>query len=350
MHAEAEKDARDTENGKNAENLQIRLASRPEGLPVDANFSHTRSPIPAPADGEVLVRVVYLSLDPAMRGWMSDRKSYIAPIGLGDVMRGLTVGVVEASQSPEFSPGDRVSGTLGWQQWAAVPAKELQKLPAGLPLPLFLGPLGMTGLTAYFGLLDIGQPKSGETVVVSAAAGAVGSVVGQIAKIVGCRVVGIAGGADKCAWLTDDLGFDAAVDYKNEDVAKALKVACPNGIDVYFDNVGGTILDAALRYLNRGARVPICGAIAGYNATEPVPGPANYLSLLVNRARMEGFIVFDFRKRYAEALDQLGQWVAEGKIQGRYDVVEGLENAPQALLRLFDGRNTGKLLIQVGAE
>ena len=331
-------------------NLQIRLASRPEGRPVAENFETTRGDVPSPADGQVLVRNIYLSLDPAMRGWMSDRKSYIEPIGIGDVMRGLTVGEVVESKAEGFAAGDRVSGALGWQSFAVAKPKELQKLPPGLPLPLFLGPLGMTGLTAYFGLLDIGEPKEDETVVVSAAAGAVGSVVGQIAKIKGCRTVGIAGGETKCTWLTDELGFDAAIDYKNEDVAKGLKNACPDGIDVYFDNVGGKILDAALGRLNQGGRIPLCGAISQYNATEPVPGPYNYLSLLINRARMEGFIVFDYRPRYGEALEQLGQWVAEGKIQSRSDVVDGLEHAPEALLRLFDGKNTGKLMAQIGPE
>ncbi|MCG8459435.1 MAG: NADP-dependent oxidoreductase [Holophagales bacterium] len=331
-------------------NLQIRLASRPEGRPGDENFEITHEPVPAPEEGQVLVRNLYLSLDPAMRGWMSDRKSYIEPIGIGDVMRGLTVGEVIASKAEGFEPGNRVSGSLGWQEYACVAAEELHTLPRGLPLPLFLGPLGMTGLTAYFGLLDIGQPKEGETVVVSAAAGAVGSMVGQIAKIHGCRTVGIAGGAEKCSWLLDEYGFDEAVDYKADNMAEALGKACPNGIDIYFDNVGGEILDAALRYLNRGGRIPLCGAISQYNATEPVPGPYNYLSLLINRGRMEGFIVFDFRKRYGEALEKLGQWVQEGKIHARYDVVDGLENAPRALLKLFDGENTGKLMVKIAEE
>ncbi|MEO1083050.1 MAG: NADP-dependent oxidoreductase [Acidobacteriota bacterium] len=333
-----------------SDNLQIRLAARPEGLPKATDFNATHDAKPEPGDGEVLVRLIYLSLDPAMRGWMTDRKSYIEPIGLGDVMRGLALGEVTESKADGFAAGDLVSGALGWRQWAVAKPKELQKLPTGVPLPLFLGPLGMTGLTAYFGLLDVGAPKAGETVVVSAAAGAVGSVVGQIAKIVGCRTVGIAGGPEKCRQLLEEFGFDAAVDYKNDDVMKALKTACPDGIDVYFDNVGGEILDAALALLNQGARIPLCGAISQYNATEPVPGPYNYLSLLVNRARIEGFIVFDFMKRYPEALEKLGTWVAEGKIQGRYDIVDGLENAPEALLRLFTGANTGKLIVKIGDE
>ena len=331
-------------------NIQILLDSRPEGLPKDSNFKTTHGEVPSPDDGQILARNIYLSLDPAMRGWMTDRKSYIEPVQLGDVMRGLTVAEVVESKAEGFAPGDLVSGALGWQSYAVAEPKELQKLPGGMPLPLFLGPLGMTGLTAYFGLLDIGQPKEGETVLVSAAAGAVGSVVGQIAKIKGCRVVGLAGSDDKCAWL-EDLGFDATVNYKTaEDLRKAIYKACPNGVDVYFDNVGGEILDIALGLLNQGARIPLCGAISQYNATEPVPGPYNYLSLLVNRARLEGFIIFDYRRRFPEALQELGQWVAEGKLEGRYDIVQGLENAPQALLKLFDGSNTGKLIVQIGDE
>lgn len=333
-----------------SDNLQIRLAARPVGLPRESDFTSSHGDRPVPADGQVLVRAIYLSLDPAMRGWMTDRKSYIEPVALGDVMRGLVVGEVAESKAEGFAVGDRVSGSLGWQQWVLATPKELQKLPVGPPLSLFLGPLGMTGLTAYFGLLDIGKPEAGQTVVVSAAAGAVGSVVGQIAKILGCRVVGIAGGAEQCAWLTDELGFDAAIDYRSEDVGKRLRETCPQGIDVFFDNVGGAILDAALARLARGARVVICGAISQYNATEPVPGPSNYLSLLVNRARMEGFVIFDYRKRYPEALERLGQWIAEGRIQWREEIVEGLENAPAALQRLFDGSKRGKLIVRVGPE
>jgi NADPH-dependent curcumin reductase CurA len=338
-----------TEAPSGAENLQIRLAARPHGLPKESDFEQTREAVPEPGDGEILVKVLYLSLDPAMRGWMTDRKSYIEPIKIGDVMRGLTIGEVAASRHADFAVGDRVSGTFGWQQWALSKGQGVEKLPGHLPPELFLGPLGMTGLTAYFGLLDVGALKDSEQVVVSAAAGAVGSVVGQIAKIHGCRVVGIAGGADKCRFLKEELGFDVAVDYKAADFPEALKAACPKGIDVYFDNVGGEILDHCLRYLNRGARVPICGAISQYNATEAVPGPANYLSLLVNRARMEGFIVFDFRARYAEALQRLGTWVAAGRIAAKYDIVDGLENAPTALNRLFTGENTGKLIVRVAA-
>lgn len=332
-------------------NHQIRLQSRPEGLPSADNFHADQETLGDLADGHVRVRIIYLSLDPAMRGWMTDRKSYIPPVALGDVMRGLTLGEVTESKVDGFEEGDLVSGALGWQEYAdVVPDKELQKLPRHLPLPLFLGPLGMTGLTAYFGLLDIGEPKEGETVLVSGAAGAVGSVVGQIAKLKGCRVVGLAGSDDKCEWLKE-LGFDAAINYKTAaDLGAAVREACSDGVDVYFDNVGGEILDIALGLLNFRGRVAICGAISQYNATEPVPGPYNYLSLLVNRGRMEGFIVFDFKDRYPEALQELGQWVAAGKIQARYDIVDGLENAPKALLKLFDGSNSGKLIIKIADE
>ncbi|MEM9558631.1 MAG: NADP-dependent oxidoreductase [Acidobacteriota bacterium] len=331
-----------------ANHLQILLASRPEGRPGAENFCSREATVPSPGEGEVLVRNVYLSVDPAMRGWMSDRKSYIEPVQIDDVMRGLTVGVVVGSTVDELPVGTRVSGPLGWQEYAVTTPDQLQALPPGQPLRLFLGPLGMTGLTAYFGLLDIGQPKEGETVVVSGAAGAVGSVVGQIAKLKGCRVVGIAGTPEKCAWLRE-LGFDAAIDYKVDDVPAALREHCPRGIDIYFDNVGGEILDACLAQLRRGARIPLCGAISQYNEAD-VRGPSNYLSILVNRARMEGFIVFDYAKRYGEALQELGRWVAEGKIDARFDVVDGLENAPEALNRLFDGANTGKQIVQIGPE
>ena len=330
-------------------NTQVLLKARPEGLPKDSDFEVVEKPVEEVGEGQVLVRNIYLSLDPAMRGWMTDRKSYVPPIPLGGVMRGLTVGEVMESRDDRFSPGDLVSGVLGWQTHAVTQGKHLDKLPAGTPLTMAMGPLGMTGLTAYFGLFDVGEPKEGETVVVSGAAGAVGSVVGQLAKIRGCRVVGLAGSADKCQWL-EELGFDVAINYKEGNLHKAIQEACPNGIDVYFDNVGGEILDTMLRSINLRARVVICGAISQYNATEPPPGPANYLSLLINRGRMEGFIVFDYQDRYVEAQKDLGRWLAEGKIQYRSDIVDGLENAPQALLRLFDGRNTGKLMVRMGPE
>ena len=332
-------------------NLQIRLAARPVGLPRESDFEIIERPVPEPAEGEVLVRNIYLSLDPAMRGWMDDRPSYIPPVALGDVMRGLTAGEVVESRDDRFSPGDRVQGALGWQQFASVPASQLDPLPPGAPWRVALGPLGMTGLTAYFGLLDVGQPKEGETVLVSGAAGAVGSVVGQIAKIQGCRTVGIAGGPDKCSWLLDELGFDAAIDYKvHEDLRGPIRESCPKGVDVFFDNVGGATLDAALSTLRFRGRVVICGAISQYNATESPPGPANYLSLLVNRGRMEGFIIFDYQKRFGEGVQALAGWLGEGKLHYREHVVEGLEEAPKALLHLFDGSNRGKLLVQIAPE
>jgi NADPH-dependent curcumin reductase CurA len=333
------------------QNLKILLRARPTGQPTPDIFQVASGLIPDPGEGEVLLRSIYLSLDPAMRGWMNEGKSYIAPVELGAVMRGMVLAEVVTSRDPRFVAGDVVEGTLGWQQYGVLPGKSLQKVPPGLPLPTILGVLGATGLTAYFGLLDVGQPKAGQTVVVSGAAGAVGSVVGQIAKLLGCRVVGIAGSAEKCRWLHEDLGFDVALDYKTTpDLAKALRAACPSGIDVYFDNVGGDILDAALRNLARGARVVICGAISQYNAGSALKGPSNYLSLLVNRARMEGFVVFDYAARYGEARTQLAAWLAEGKLQHREEIVDGLENAPAALLRLFDGSNTGKLMVRVGPE
>jgi NADPH-dependent curcumin reductase len=329
-------------------NLQIRLAARPKGLPTDSDFQTTEEPIPQPGEGQVLVRNLFLSLDPAMRGWMNEGRSYVPPIGIGEVMRGLTIGEVVESHHPDFAPGDIVSSFLGWQCYAVARGKDLQKVPPGIPPTVALGPLGMTGLTAYFGLLEVGKLKEGETVLVSGAAGAVGSIVGQIARIHGCRAVGIAGTDDKCRWLTDELGFDAAINYKTaQDLHEEIRNACPKGIDIYFDNVGGDILNTALRSLALHARVVICGAISQYNATEPMKGPSNYMALLVQRARMEGFVVFDYQSRYAEAQAQLGRWLAEGKLHYREDVVEGLENAPRALLRLFDGSNTGKLVVRI---
>jgi len=328
-------------------NLQIRLVARPKGLPKDSDFQFTEEAIPRPGEEEVLVRQTLLSLDPAMRGWMNDVKSYAPPIGIGEVMRGLGVGEVVESRHPGFSPGDVVSGLLGWQRYAVARGKELNRIPPEVPPILALGPLGMTGMTAYFGLLDVGAAKPGETVLVSGAGGAVGSMVGQIARIHGCRAVGIAGTDDKCRWITEELGFDAAINYKTADLHQEIRRTCPKGIDVYFDNVGGDILDTALRSLAMHARVVICGAISQYNATEPVKGPSNYLNLLVQRARMEGFLVFDFRARFPEAQAEMGRWIADGKLHHREDVVEGLENAPQALLRLFDGSNTGKLVVRI---
>lgn len=331
-------------------NRRILLAARPVGMIKETDFEYEEGPIPVAGENEVLVRNLYLSLDPAMRGWMREVASYIAPVRLGDVMRGLTVGEVVTSNHPDFALGDKVMTMLGWQDYGVAGPDALpNKLPSDLPIPLssFLSVLGITGLTAYFGLLEVGLPKPDDTVVVSTAAGAVGSIVGQIAKLKGCRVVGIAGGDEKCAWITDELGFDAAINYKTQDVPEELGKTCPDGIDIYFDNVGGEILDAALARINQNARVVICGAITQYNATEMQPGPTNYLNLLIKSARMEGFIVTDFQDRFLEGMAQLAQWVMSGEIKYREDIVDGLKNAPKAIQKLFDGTNTGKLIVKI---
>jgi NADPH-dependent curcumin reductase CurA len=332
-----------------AVNRQVRLAARPVGLPKDSDWDHTEEPVTEPGDGEVLVKVKYLSLDPAMRGWMNDARSYMPPVGLGEVMRAGGCGEVVASGHPGFEPGDHVTGVTGIQEYATLSGDALVKVdPELAPLPVYIGTLGMPGMTAYFGLLDIGKPKEGDTVVVSGAAGAVGGVVGQIAKIKGCRAVGIAGGKEKCRHVVEELGFDACVDYKSDNVAKALRQHCPDGIDVYFDNVGGEILDAALAQLARHARVVICGAISQYNATEGMRGPANYMSLLVNRATMTGFLVFDFASRFGEAAKEMAGWLADGRLKTFEDVATGgVANFPDTLLRLFRGENTGKLVLEV---
>ena len=328
-------------------NRQWKLAARPVGLVKRSDFAFTDAPVPEPGPGEALVRTQLLSLDPAMRGWMNEGRSYVAPVALGAVMRAGGLGRVEKSNDPSLAPGDIVTGMLGVQEWASVKAKELNKIDLGLaPAPKWLSVLGLTGLTAYFGLLDIGQAKSGNTVVVSGAAGAVGTVVGQIAKIKGCRAVGIAGGAEKCAYISG-LGFDAAIDYKTQELRGALRASCPQGIDVYFDNVGGETLDEALAQLARGARVVICGAISQYNSTEGFRGPKNYMSLLVNRARMEGFVVFDFAARYREAIATMAGWLKEGRLKTREDIVRGIDTFPETLLKLYRGENFGKLILEV---
>ncbi len=332
-------------------NHSYRLASRPVGLPTADAWDYVSEPIPQPGDGEVLVKVLYLSLDPAMRGWMNEGRSYIAPVEIGAVMRALGAGVVVESNDPGFAPGDHVIGPTGIQEYAAVPARELNTVDTSLaPLPVWISALGMPGMTAYFGLLDVCKPKEGEMVVVSGAAGAVGSVVGQIAKIKGCQVVGIAGGPEKCEYLVDELGFDSAIDYKSQRVGRTLHERCPDGIDVYFDNVGGEILNAALAQMARGGRIAICGAISIYNATERAPGPSNYIALLASRATMTGFVVFDYVKRFPEALAEMGAWYASGKLKSREDIVEGIETFPETLLMLFDGSNTGKLALKVADE
>src|SRR5580704_15920872 len=331
-------------------NHRFTLAARPVGVPKRSDWNYAAEPIPDLADGGLLIKILYLSLDPAMRGWMNEGKSYVPAIKIGEVMRALALGRVVKSKNPAFAVGDHVYGVLGAQQFAFSAGKGLTKVdPKLAPLPVFLGTLGMPGITAYFGLLDVGKPKAGETVVVSAAAGAVGGVVGQIAKIKGCRAVGLAGGPEKCRYVVEELGFDAAIDYKHEPVPEALRKHCPKGIDVYFDNVGGEILDAALALLTRGARVPLCGAISQYNS-KAIEGPKNYLSLLINRARMEGFIVFDYASRYQEAAVQMAGWLMAGKLKSREDIVPGLETFPDTLLKLFSGENKGKLVLKVADE
>ncbi|MEU8825103.1 NADP-dependent oxidoreductase [Streptomyces sp. NPDC048636] len=330
-------------------NHQYRLAARPIGLPKPTDWEYVEEPVAEPGEGELLIKVTHLSLDPAMRGWMNEGKSYIRPVEIGEVMRAAGVGRVIASQNPRFAVGDYVTGTLRVQEYCLSDGSGLAKVDSELaPLPVYLGVLGMPGMTAYFGLLETGRPEPGQTVVVSGAAGAVGSVVGQIAKIKGCRVIGIAGGENKCRLVVEELGFDACIDYKSEDVRKALRELAPEGVDVYFDNVGGDILDTVLTRLARGARVVICGAISQYNATDRVQGPANYLSLLVNRASMTGMVVFDYADRYPEATAELAEWLSAGKLRSLEDVVDGsVEAFPDTLLRLFKGENTGKLVLKV---
>jgi NADPH-dependent curcumin reductase CurA len=328
----------------------FRLANRPVGLPRRSDWTFGEEPVREPDKGELLVKVLYVSLDPAMRGWMNDARSYLPPVQIGEVMRAYAGGRVLTSRHPGFAPGDFVTGAFGAQEFATVGGKGATKVDLSLaPLPVYLSVLGPTGMTAYFGLLDTGQAKAGDTVVVSAAAGAVGMVVGQIAKLKGCRAVGIAGGAEKCGFIVQELGFDAAIDYKAEDVKEALRRHCPRGIDVYFDNVGGDILDAALSRIARGARVVICGAISQYNSTEPVKGPSNYLALLVQRASMKGMVVLDYADRFAAAAREMAGWMAAGTLQSRQEVVSGLETFPDALLKLFRGENLGKLLLEVAS-
>lgn len=331
-------------------NHQWLIAARPEGAVKESDFRWQETPVPALADGQVLVRTTHLSLDPTNRIWMNEAESYLPALNLGDVMRGGAIGVVEESRHAGFSAGDLAQGLLGWQQYAVLPGPALTKLPKGVPLPptAFFGLLGHIGLTAYFGLLDIAPPKPGETLVVSTAAGAVGSLVGQIGKIKGCRVVGLTGSDEKCRWIKDELGFDAAINYKKENVREALLRECPEGIDIYFDNVGGETLETVLDLINLRARISICGMISQYNSGRyPMPGPRNLANLIMKRARMEGFLCTDYLNRAEECFKELIGWHLAGKLKYRVDVVQGLENAPRALGKLFDGSNTGKLIVQV---
>jgi NADPH-dependent curcumin reductase len=328
-------------------NRQIRLKSRPEGAPGLHNFELAHSAVPEPGDGEVLMRTRYLSLDPYMRGRMSAAKSYAKPVEVGDPMVGGTVGEIVASRNPKYAIGDVVMGYGGWQDYALSNGAGLRKLdPAAAPVSTALGVLGMPGMTAYTGLLEIGQPKPGETVVVAAASGAVGSVVGQIAKIKGCRAVGIAGGPEKCGFVAAELGFDACIDHRAPDFVRRLEAACPNGIDVYFENVGGAVQQAVWPLLNDFARIPVCGLIAQYNATSPMPGP-DMFSVLRKRLALRGFIVWDFAAKQADFLRDAGEWVRSGRLKYREDVVEGLENAPSAFLGMLQGKNFGKMLVKV---
>lgn len=335
-------------------NRQVRLAARPVGLPTAANWTIVDEPLRELADGEIRVRVTALSLDPAMRGWMNEGKSYIAPVGIGEVMRAGGVGVVEASRHAGYAVGDAVTGSPGVQtHWTVAPDRDphsaLAKIDLRLGTPAqWLNVLGMPGMTAYFGLMDVGLPKAGETLVVSGAAGAVGQTVGQLARIRGLRVVGIAGGAAKCDWVVSELGFDACIDYKGGSVREGLKAHCPQGVDIYFDNVGGEILDTVLTRINLRARIVICGAISQYNATSAVQGPKNYLSLLVNRARMEGMVVFDYADRYPQAIAEMAGYLKDGRMKSREDVARGGVDAfPATLNKLFSGENFGKLVLSL---
>ena len=332
-------------------NHQVRLAARPSGLPRETDWSHTEEAVPAPGPGQFTVAVSHISVDPAMRGWMNAGASYVPPVEIGAVMRAGGVGTVTASEHPGFAAGDAVYGVFGVQEHAVSDGRGVIKIDTSLAGPsVYLGALGMTGLTAYFGLLDTGRLKEGDTVVVSGAAGAVGSIAGQIARIKGARVIGIAGGPEKCRTLTEEFGFDAAIDYRAGNVRKALREHAPRGVDVYFDNVGGEILDAVLTCLARGARVVICGAISQYNETQ-VRGPANYMMLLVTRSSMEGMLVFDYADRYPEAMAELAGWLRDGKLASREHVVHGSVNDfPQALLMLFDGVNTGKMVLALDSS
>jgi len=316
------------------------------GMVEESDFELVSTPIPTPGEGQLLIRNRILSMEPAMRGWIDDKPNYLPPVPIGGVMRGFSAGEVIESHLEGYSKGDLVSAMLGWQEYAIGDASA-RPIPAGVDPKLALSVLGATGVTAYYGLLEIGQPKEGDTVVVSGAAGATGSVVGQIAKLKGCRVIGIAGGGEKCAWLTDKAHFDAAIDYKSDDVDARLEDLCPEGMNVFFDNVGGPILNSALGRLAQGARVVICGSISGYNAEERPPGPANYYNIVQKRARMEGFVILDYLPRAGEAVAHLVRWVGEGRITWEADIQTGFENAPKTLLRLYDGSNFGKQLLEI---
>ncbi|WP_250435971.1 NADP-dependent oxidoreductase [Hanstruepera flava] len=329
-------------------NKQLILNERPKGMPDSNTWKLLESPIPDIKDGELLIQNHFISLDPAMRGWMNDSKSYIEPVQLGDLMRAGTIGKVLQSNNKNFQVGQTVMGWSGVQQYTVSNGEGLYPVDdSQLPMQKFLGVLGMPGMTAYFGILQVGKIKEGDVVVVSGAAGAVGSVVGQIAKIKGCYVVGIAGGEEKCKYITNQLGFDAAIDYRSQNIFDAIKETCPKGLDVYFDNVGGEILEAALSRLRKHARIVICGAISQYNNIDDMKGPRNYMSLLVNRATMQGMVVMDYANQYPKAMQEMGGWIMEGKLKSNESIYEGIENFQETFKRLFTGEKLGKLLLKV---
>ncbi|MEP5765706.1 MAG: NADP-dependent oxidoreductase [Halieaceae bacterium] len=330
-------------------NKQFLLDARPVGDIKHSDFKLVESEMPAAGDGEVLIQTLYLAVEPAMRGWMENRADYVAPLNIGEVMRGNGVGRVIESRHPDYAEGDIVAGGFGWQEYVVSDGKNtpLNPVPAGVPITSAMSLLGITGLTAYFGLLDIGEPKEGDVVLISGAAGATGSVVGQLAKLKGCTVIGIAGNQQKCDWLTQDLGFDAAINYRDEDQAQRVKELCPDGVNIFFDNVGGEILDIALANIADNARLIICGGISRYNLTGEIPGPKNYFNLVFRRARMEGFIVLDYLPRFGEAMQFLGENLASGKLKSQETVLEGFEHMPDALMALFAGDNIGKQLVHV---
>lgn len=340
----------------NRNNGQWKLKSRPAGMVKPDDFEYVEDPVSEIGEGEFLIRNLYFAFEPAMRGWLNDVKSYVPPVQIGEVMRASTVGQIIESNHPDFPVGQLVSGMFGWQEYAISNGKpgmmgRIAKVPDGVPPYLALSALGGTGLTAYFGMLDIGEPKPGDVVVVSGAAGATGSVAGQIAKIKGAaKVIGIAGGPDKCRWIQDELGFDAAIDYKSESVTDRLKEECPEGINIYFDNVGGDILDDALLNMAQHGRIVLCGGISSYNESELPPGPKNYMQLVIRRCRMEGFILIDFFHRAPEAIAELSGWIASGELKHAEDIQEGIENTPQTFLRLFEGKNLGKQLLKIADQ
>ncbi len=334
-------------------NRQWKLKSRPAGMVAESDFEMTEESVPELSEGEFLVRNLYFAFEPAMRGWLNDVKSYVPPVQIGEVMRSSTVGQVVESKHPRFKENQIVSGTLGWQEYAVSDGKPgpmggVSLVQEGVSPDLALGALGGTGLTAYFGMLEVGKPKPGDTVVVSGAAGATGSVAGQVARIAGAgRVVGIAGGKQKCAWLVDELGYDAAIDYKSENLRDRIKAECPRGVDVFFDNVGGEILNDMLLEMNVGGRIALCGGISSYNDAGLPPGPSNYMQLVIRRCKMEGFLLLDYLADAREAVTRLAGWIQDGKLKHAADIQEGFENTPKTFLRLFTGENRGKQLLKI---